>query len=95
MRIYIITLAVGLLVGAIYGLLNVRSPAPPIIALIGLFGILVGEQIPPIAKRIIAGHQLSVSVLKDTCWHHMFGGLPSRADSKSALETPPTPPRQA
>jgi XapX domain-containing protein len=44
MKAYLIALAVGLLVSAIYGLLNVRSPAPPVIALIGLLGILSGEQ---------------------------------------------------
>ncbi len=33
MKIYLISLAVGILVGVIYGLLNVRSPAPPVIAL--------------------------------------------------------------
>jgi xanthosine utilization system XapX-like protein len=25
----------------------VRSPAPPLVALVGLLGILIGEQIPP------------------------------------------------
>ena len=30
--------------GFIYGLLNVRSPAPPYVALLGLLGILLGEQ---------------------------------------------------
>ncbi|WP_156389236.1 XapX domain-containing protein [Brevundimonas sp. Root1423] len=44
MKTLIIALAVGLLVGAIYGLLNVRSPAPPYVALLGLLGILLGEQ---------------------------------------------------
>lgn len=39
-----IALAVGLLVGGIYALLGVRSPAPPIVALVGLLGILIGEQ---------------------------------------------------
>jgi hypothetical protein len=34
MKIYLIALAAGLLVGVIYGLLNVRSPAPPIVALV-------------------------------------------------------------
>ena len=51
MKPYLIALAAGLLVGLIYGLLNVRSPAPPVIALVGLFGILVGEQIVAVAKR--------------------------------------------
>ncbi|HTC07814.1 MAG TPA: DUF1427 family protein [Acetobacteraceae bacterium] len=33
-----------MLVGVIYGLVNVRSPAPPVIALIGLLGILVARR---------------------------------------------------
>jgi XapX domain-containing protein len=40
---YAMSLATGLAVGAVYGLLAVKSPAPPVIALIGLLGILVGE----------------------------------------------------
>ncbi len=40
---YLLSLVVGLGIGAIYGLLAIKSPAPPIIALIGLMGILVGE----------------------------------------------------
>ena len=51
MKPYFISLAVGVLVGVIYGLLNVRSPAPPIVALIGLFGMLAGEQIVGVAKQ--------------------------------------------
>lgn len=50
---YIVSLAVGLLVGIIYYLLGVRSPAPPTIALIGLLGMLMGEQLIPVAKQII------------------------------------------
>ncbi len=44
MKPLIVALAIGLLVGAFYGLLNVRSPAPPYVALLGLLGILLGEQ---------------------------------------------------
>lgn len=55
MKTYVIALAVGLLVGGIYGLLNVRSPAPPVVALIGLLGILLGEQIVPRARQLIGG----------------------------------------
>ena len=40
---YILSLAVGLGIGVIYGLVSVRSPAPPIIALLGLLGMLAGE----------------------------------------------------
>jgi XapX domain-containing protein len=50
MKPYLIALAVGVLVGVIYGLLNVRSPAPPYIALLGLLGILLGEQAVPVVK---------------------------------------------
>jgi XapX domain-containing protein len=40
---YCLSLGVGLAVGIAYGLLGVKSPAPPIIALIGLLGMLGGE----------------------------------------------------
>jgi XapX domain-containing protein len=36
-----VSLAAGLL-GVIYSLLNVRSPAPLLVALLGLLGILIG-----------------------------------------------------
>jgi XapX domain-containing protein len=84
MKIYLITLSVGLLVGVIYGLLNVRSPAPPVIALVGLLGILAGEQLPALAKRVLAGHGMSVATLYDTCWHHVFGPLPARQENVDA-----------
>jgi XapX domain-containing protein len=79
MKIYVMALGAGLLVGVIYSLLNVRSPAPPVVALIGLFGILAGEQIVPIAKRVIAGEKLSLGWLKSECGEHVFGALPARA----------------
>lgn len=50
MKPYLISPAVGILVGLIYGLLKVRSPAPPVIALIGLAGILVGGQVVPLTR---------------------------------------------
>ena len=49
---YLISLAVGLGVGVIYGVLSVKSPAPPVIALIGLLGMLVGEG----AVAYVRGH---------------------------------------
>lgn len=55
MKVYLLSLGAGLLVGVIYGLLGVRSPAPPVIALLGLLGILAGEQAAPLAKRLIQG----------------------------------------
>jgi XapX domain-containing protein len=41
----------GLAVGAAYGLVQVRSPAPPMIALVGLFGIVLGQQATDMAMR--------------------------------------------
>ncbi|EPY4136424.1 DUF1427 family protein [Klebsiella variicola] len=40
----LISLATGVLIGLIYAGLKVRSPAPPALALIGLLGMLTGEQ---------------------------------------------------
>lgn len=53
MRIYILSLSVGILVGAIYSLLEVRSPAPPFVALIGLGGMLLGEKILPLIAKFV------------------------------------------
>ena len=76
MKPYLISLAVGLLVGVIYGALNVRSPAPPVIALVGLLGILLGEQAAPIAKQVLAGKTLSISWIKANCKEHVFASMP-------------------
>jgi XapX domain-containing protein len=48
---YLVSLLMGLAVGAAYGLVEVRSPAPPMIALLGLFGMVLGQQAVDIAKR--------------------------------------------
>jgi XapX domain-containing protein len=88
MKVYVLSLSVGLLVGVIYSLLDVRSPAPPIVALIGLLGILIGEQVVPVAKRWISGHPLTVSWLSSECGPHMFGSLPGRiASSRNERRT--------
>jgi len=44
MKVYIISLCAGVLVGVIYSLLHVRSPAPPLVALVGLAGILAANK---------------------------------------------------
>ncbi|WP_164127664.1 DUF1427 family protein, partial [Stenotrophomonas maltophilia] len=38
MKLYVLSLGAGLLVGIVYSLLQVRSPAPPLVALVGLLG---------------------------------------------------------
>ena len=44
MKVLCLSFVVGLGVGVLYGLLRVKSPAPPIIALVGLLGMVLGEQ---------------------------------------------------
>lgn len=75
MRIYLMSLGAGLLVGIIYSMLNVRSPAPPVVALIGLLGILVGEQIPPLLKSFWQKESPTQSWLHQV-HPHVFGHLP-------------------
>ena len=76
MKPYLLSLAAGLLVGVVYSLLNVRSPAPPAIALVGLLGILIGEQAIPVARHILAGHGPATFV-RDECAPKVLG-VPSK-----------------
>jgi XapX domain-containing protein len=76
MKLYPVSLAVGVVVGALYGALNVRSPALLIVALIGLFGILMGEQIPPLIRHISSKTPASVAWIEQVR-PHMFGHLPA------------------
>ncbi|WP_044660937.1 DUF1427 family protein [Sphingobium sp. YBL2] len=55
MKAYIFSLGAGLLVGIVYSLLGVRSSAPPVIALVGLAGILAGERVVPVAGSLLRG----------------------------------------
>ncbi|MCH6482143.1 XapX domain-containing protein [Pseudoxanthomonas sp. LH2527] len=87
MKIYLIALGAGLLVGLVYGLLNVRSPAPPVVALVGLLGILLGEQVVPLAKRLTQGHGFTVELLRDQCADHVLGSLPGCKDASRVHST--------
>ena len=51
---FLISLLMGLAVGAAYGLVDVRSRAPPLIALVGLLGMVLGEQGVDAARRHFA-----------------------------------------
>ncbi|WP_243410521.1 XapX domain-containing protein [Caulobacter radicis] len=94
MKIYILSLAAGLAVGVFYGLLQVRSPAPPVVALVGLFGILVGEQIPPLVKGWMVRKPAAVSWLKHQVGPHMFGPLPcGQKPTELADNDPPAAPK--
>ncbi len=78
MKTYVMSLGVGLLVGVVYSLLNVRSPAPPVVALVGLLGILVGEQVIPVGKQMLTGTSLGAAWQQLQCSQHLFGALPGR-----------------
>jgi len=84
MRIYLLSLVTGVLVGVIYSLLNVRSPAPPLVALVGLLGILIGEQVIPIGRQVVAGTSLRGAWQQAKCDSHMFGMLPGRQTGAAA-----------
>jgi XapX domain-containing protein len=62
MKAMLISFAVGVLVGLLYGFIRVRSPAPPIIALLGLLGMVLGEQVGAwaISKRVTVAHAASI-----------------------------------
>lgn len=76
MKGYLLSLGAGLLVGVVYALLQVRSPAPPVIALVGLLGILIGEQIPPLVRNAFHRAEKPVAWVEDQVKPHMFGELP-------------------
>jgi XapX domain-containing protein len=55
MKVYLFSPGAGVLVGVIYHLIGVRSPAPPLIVLVGLLGILAGEQLVPLSEQYFSG----------------------------------------
>ena len=91
MRVYLLSLGAGLLVGIVYSLLNVRSPAPPLVALVGLLGILIGEQVIPVGKEMLSGATWVTALNKARSATHVLGLLPGRhAEAKSdTIASPP------
>lgn len=73
MKLYLFSLGAGILVGIVYSLLHVRSPAPPLVALVGLLGILIGEQAIPYARHAFGE---SNSLTRTQAREHLFGQLP-------------------
>jgi XapX domain-containing protein len=71
MKVLFISFAVGLFVGILYGVIRVKSPAPPIVALLGLLGMVLGEQMGSwiLAKRITLTHSVSVCLVAKH-WDH-------------------------
>jgi xanthosine utilization system XapX-like protein len=57
-------------------------PRATVVALAGLLGILVGEQIPSLAKRLIHREPVIVDWAKAECLPRMFGQLPTKVAAK-------------
>jgi XapX domain-containing protein len=88
MRIYLLSLGAGLLVGVVYSLLGVRSPAPPIVALIGLLGILIGEQAVPMVRHMLRGAPVTVGWFVEHRLPHLCGELPKGTDARADRREP-------
>jgi XapX domain-containing protein len=65
MKALLISFAVGLVVGVLYGVIRVKSPAPPIVALLGLLGMVIGEQMGGwvLAKKVSLTQAASVCIV--------------------------------
>jgi XapX domain-containing protein len=65
MRSYLASLILGVAVGVVYGLVKVRSPAPPAIALLGLLGMLAGEQAISLVRSHILKSEVQLGATQD------------------------------
>jgi XapX domain-containing protein len=54
MKAYLLSLGAGVLVGLLYNVLDVKSPAPPTVALVGLLGMVGGEHLIPFVRIWLA-----------------------------------------
>lgn len=65
MKVLFVSFAVGLFVGVLYGVIRVKSPAPPIVALVGLLGMVLGEQLGSwiFAKKVSLRQSASVCLV--------------------------------
>ena len=90
MKLYLVSLGAGVLVGVIYALMQVRSPAPPVVALLGLLGMLIGEQMVPPIKRWIAGEPVTISWFHSECVPKITGA-PGPAPVAATAAPPVTP----
>jgi XapX domain-containing protein len=86
MKDLFISFVVGALVGLFYGVIKVKSPAPPIIALLGLLGMVLGEQVGTWvhAKKVNVAHAAS-TCLTGKHWDRPLqvaeqASVPPRAD---------------
>jgi XapX domain-containing protein len=85
MKVLFVSFLVGLFVGVLYGVIRVKSPAAPIVALVGLLGMVLGEQVGGwiLAKKISFTHAASVCLVSKH-WDHPAGGQPIAPPQPSA-----------
>lgn len=67
MNLCFVSLGAGVLVGALYAMMSVRSPAPSLVALLGLLGMLIGEQVVPVARRLTARRPVTAAWFGAEC----------------------------
>jgi XapX domain-containing protein len=89
MRAFVVSLIAGMLAGIVYGLLQVRSPAPPMVALLGLLGMLVGEQVVPVCRRALNRQPLSMKWFRTECIPKISGTPPAKTGTIPS-DTPPS-----
>ena len=82
MKPYVFSILAGLLAGAVYSALGVHSPAPPVVALAGLLGMLAGEQVLPLVRWLLSGLKLGAAWREAKCGQHMFGAMPGNRASE-------------
>ncbi|KKB62998.1 hypothetical protein WM40_14120 [Robbsia andropogonis] len=56
---YLLSLLAGIGVGLLYWAFRIQSPAPPLVALTGLLGMVIGEHAVPIVKTHFAASSLA------------------------------------
>ena len=83
LKTYSVSLAVGILAGLIYAVLDVNSPAPPIIALVGLLGMQIGEHLIPLTKRLVNRQPVNLHWFRHD-YHHKIGDNPPPSGDKTS-----------
>jgi XapX domain-containing protein len=75
-----LSFVVGLGVGILYGILRVKSPAPPIVALLGLLGMVLGEQLGVwmLTKKVDFPHAATVCLVGERYDRQHSAPVPER-----------------
>jgi len=64
-----------------------------VVALVGLFGMLLGEQVIPVARHVLDGSRLAAAWRQSHSTPHIFGLLPGRhaAVAQPKIDSEPEP----